>query len=55
MIMHKKIFFNHIHPIIYRLVDMGGDAIINYRSYRAAPGGPGAGYLVAQGRVVRWK
>jgi hypothetical protein len=35
--------------------DMGGDAIINYRSYRAAPGTPGAGYLVAQGRVVRWK
>jgi uncharacterized protein YbjQ (UPF0145 family) len=35
--------------------DMGGDAIMNYRSYRAGPGTPGAGYLVAQGRVVRWK
>jgi len=35
--------------------DMGGDAIIHYRSNRAAPGTMGAGYLVAQGRVVRWK
>jgi len=35
--------------------DMGGDAIINYRSYRAAPDTLGAGRLVAQGRVVRWK
>ena len=35
--------------------NMGGDAIINYRSYRAAPDTLGAGYLVAQGRVVRWK
>jgi len=35
--------------------DMGGDAIINYRSNRAAPDTLGAGYLVAQGRVVRWK
>ena len=35
--------------------DMGGDAIINYRSYRAAPDTLGAGYLVAQGRVIRWK
>ena len=35
--------------------DMGGDAIINYRSHRAAPDTLGAGYLVAQGRVVRWK
>jgi hypothetical protein len=35
--------------------DMGGDAIINYRSNRAAPGTLGAGILVTQGRVVRWK
>jgi hypothetical protein len=35
--------------------DMGGDAIINYRSNRAEPGTLGAGILVAQGRVVRWK
>ncbi len=35
--------------------DMGGDAIINYRSNRAAPDTLGAGILVAQGRVVRWQ
>lgn len=35
--------------------NMGGDAIINYRSNRAAPDTLGAGYLVVQGRVVRWK
>jgi len=35
--------------------DMGGDAIINYRSYRAAPGTLNAGILVTQGRVVRWQ
>ena len=131
MIVHKEIFFNYIHPIIYRLVlvlficvvsvpacgpkagykdfsyladqrfpskapsapieiifeipdkpyiligevavrgqiglqtavdqlkamarERGGDAIINYRSNRAAPDTLGAGYLVAQGRVIRWK
>jgi len=131
MITHKEIFFNYIHPIIYRLVlvlvicvvsiaacapkegyknfsyltdqrfppkppsapieiiiqipdkpyvligeveivgaitlqtaidqlramarDMGGDAIINYRSNRAAPGTLGAGGLLARGMVVRWK
>lgn len=34
---------------------MGGDAIINYRGYRAPTGTVGQGGFSAQGTVVRWK